>query len=173
MAATGGYAAKKVMTVKLKEAAQRVQDAARASGLDVTVIQREQSTRTADEAAAACGCAVGQIVKSLVFRGKSSGRPYLLLVSGVNRVDEKAVAKTLDELLVRPDAQYVRETTGFAIGGIPPLAHATKLATYVDRDLLQYGTVWAAAGTPDSVFEVDPNALAEKTGAIVIDVKPK
>lgn len=160
------------MTSKLKEAAQRVQDAARALGLDVTVIQREQSTRTADEAAAACGCAVGQIVKSLVFRGASSGKPYLLLVSGANRVDETAVAATIGEPLTRPDARFVREATGFAIGGIPPLAHTARLATYVDRDLLRYGTVWAAAGTPDSIFAVDPNSLADKTGAIVIDVKP-
>ncbi|MCL4766041.1 MAG: YbaK/EbsC family protein [Hyphomicrobiaceae bacterium] len=129
-----------------------------------------RSTRTAEEAAAACGCAVGQIVKSLVFRGKESGRPYLLLVSGGNRVNEKAVARIVGEPLQRPDAQYVRDVTGFAIGGIPPVGHDTRLATYMDRDLLGYVTVWAAAGTPECVFPVAPADLRDKAGADVIDI---
>jgi len=154
----------------LKEAAQRVEDGARVLGLAITVREMPRSTRTAEEAARACGCGVGQIVKSLVFRGKTSGRPYLLLVSGANRVNEKVAAATIGEALVRPDAQYVRDVTGFAIGGIPPVAHATKLATYIDRDLLQHDEVWAAAGTPESVFSVCPRMLAEKAGATVIAV---
>lgn len=155
----------------LKEAAERVQLGARALGLDVTVVEMSQSTRTAEEAAAACGCAVGQIVKSLIFRGKTSGAPYLLLVSGANRVNEKAVARTLGEALTRPDAEFVRSVTGYAIGGIPPLAHKTPLKTYLDRDLLAFATVWAAAGTPESVFEVAPGRLAEVTGATTLDVR--
>lgn len=155
----------------LKEAAERVQAGARALGLDVTVVEMSQSTRTAEEAAAACGCAVGQIVKSLVFRGKTSGAPYLLLVSGANRVNEKAMAKALGEALIRPDAEFVRGTTGYAIGGIPPLAHKSPLKTYIDRDLLAFATVWAAAGTPESVFEVAPGRLAEVTGAVALDVR--
>lgn len=154
----------------LKPAAQRFEAAARALGLDIKVHTMSQSTRTAEEAAAACGCSVGQIVKSLVFRGKTSGKPYLLLVSGANRVNEKEVAKLIGEPLQRPDAQYVRDITGFAIGGIPPLAHASRLATYMDRDLLGYEVVWAAAGTPESVFPVAPSELRDKANAEVIEV---
>ena len=128
------------------------------------------STRTAEEAADACDCTVGQIVKSLIFRGSETGDPVLLLVSGSNRVNEKKARQFTGEKLSRPDATYVREVTGFAIGGIPPFGHASPLATYVDRDLLQYDVVWAAAGTPNSVFSVDPNALVGATGATVVDV---
>src|SRR5690606_40951216 len=154
----------------LKPAAQRVAVAARALGLDIEVRTMSQSTRTAEEAAAACGCAVGQIVKSLVCRGKETGKPYLLLVSGSNRVNEKAVGKIIGEALQRPDAHYVRDITGFAIGGIPPIGHASRLTTYMDGDLLQYEVVWAAAGTPESVFPVAPADLRDKAGAEVIAV---
>lgn len=156
---------------ELKPAAQRVQQAADAAGLAVTVREMSQSTRTAEEAAAACGCGVGQIVKSLVFRGKTSGRPYLLLVSGANRVDEKAVARSIGEPLVRPDAQYVRDVTGYAIGGIPPLGHKEPIATYIDQDLLAFDIVFAAAGTPESIFSVDPAALEDATSAISLSVR--
>ena len=132
---------------KLEPAAQRVQDALRARGLGSEVRHMRQTTRTAEEAAAACGCTIGQIVKSLIFRGGRSGKPYLLLVSGANRVDEKGVAASIGEPLRRPDAQYVRDVTGFAIGGIPPLGHDTPLATFMDETLLHYDVVWAAAGT--------------------------
>jgi len=155
----------------LKPAAQRFEAAARALGLDIRVHTMGQSTRTAEEAAAACNCAVGQIVKSLVFRGKETGKPYLLLVSGANRVNEKAVGRIIGEPLQRPDAHYVRDLTGFAIGGIPPLGHASRIATYMDRDLLDYETVWAAAGTPECVFPVSPAALREKADAEVIKVR--
>lgn len=155
---------------ELKEAARRVQQRAQDLGLEVVVRQMPGSTRTAEDAAAACGCTVGQIVKSLVFKGRTSGKPYLLLVSGSNRVDEKGVAAVIGEPLTRPDAQFVRDTTGYAIGGIPPLGHASPLATYFDRDLLQYEVVWAAAGTPEAVFSVAPASLAEKTAATVISV---
>lgn len=154
----------------LKPANQRVRDAADAAGLAIEIRTHAQPTRTAEEAAAACGCDVAEIVKSLVFQGKTSGAPYLLLVSGANRVDEKAVAAELGETLQRPDAQYVREVTGFAIGGIPPLGHATAIKTYVDRHLTTRVRVWAAAGTPESVFAVAPDALVKATGARVIDV---
>jgi prolyl-tRNA editing enzyme YbaK/EbsC (Cys-tRNA(Pro) deacylase) len=154
----------------LKPASQRVQDALQAAGLDCQVRHMARTTRSAEEAAAACGCAVGQIVKSLVFRGARSGTPYLLLVSGANRVDEKRVAERLGEPLQRPDAQYVRDTTGFAIGGIPPLGHDRTLATYMDPALLGHAVVWAAAGTPDAVFPVAPADLANATGAVIIPV---
>jgi prolyl-tRNA editing enzyme YbaK/EbsC (Cys-tRNA(Pro) deacylase) len=156
----------------LKPAARRVQEAADAAGLDVRVRHMPQSTRTADEAATACGCSVGEIVKSLVFKGRDTGRPYLLLVSGANRVDEKCVAASLGERLTRPDADFVRDATGFAIGGIPPIGHLHAIATFIDRDLLRFETVWAAAGTPDALFAVPPKKLAEATAATVIDVTP-
>jgi prolyl-tRNA editing enzyme YbaK/EbsC (Cys-tRNA(Pro) deacylase) len=155
---------------ELPDAVQRVANAARAAGLAIDVKVMPASTRTAEDAAAACGCDVAQIVKSLIFKGKASGRPYLLLVSGGNRVNEKAMAATLGEEIVRPDADFVRAATGFAIGGIPPLGHATPLTPWLDEDLLQFGTVWAAAGTPSAVFAVDPKALAAATGATIIPV---
>jgi len=155
---------------ELPQSAKRVAAAARDLGLAVEIREMAESTRTAEEAAAACSCAVGQIVKSLVFRGADSGRPVLLLVSGTNRVDEAAVAAVLGERLMRPDAAYVREATGYAIGGIPPLGHAAPLATFLDEDLLAYDVVWAAAGTPRCVFPVDPKRLAAATGARTIRV---
>jgi prolyl-tRNA editing enzyme YbaK/EbsC (Cys-tRNA(Pro) deacylase) len=154
----------------MKPAARRFLEAAGAAGLDIEIVTHAQSTRTAEEAAAACGCTVGQIVKSLVFRGKTSGAPILLLVSGANRVNEKGVAAAIGEALNRPDAAYVREVTGYAIGGIPPLGHAMPLKTFIDRDLIRYETVWAAAGTPESVFRVAPGALAAAASATVLSV---
>jgi prolyl-tRNA editing enzyme YbaK/EbsC (Cys-tRNA(Pro) deacylase) len=154
----------------LPPAAQRVQDAANRLGLGVTVRIMAQATRTAEEAAAACGCTVGQIVKSLIFRGKETGSPFLLLVSGTNRVNETAMTERLGEAILRPDAAFVREATGFAIGGIPPLGHTRRLVPRLDADLLQYETVWAAAGTPNAIFEVSPTRLRDATGGVVIDV---
>lgn len=154
----------------MKAASQRVAAAATALGVAIRVVTHAQSTRTAEEAATACGCAVGQIVKSLVFQGKATKAPILLLVSGANRVDEKVVAAVIGEALKRPDATFVRDTTGFAIGGIPPLGHDVPLKTFIDEALLAFPTVWAAAGTPESVFEVDPKALARATGAVTLRV---
>jgi prolyl-tRNA editing enzyme YbaK/EbsC (Cys-tRNA(Pro) deacylase) len=158
------------MSDALSPSALKVQTAADRLGLAIAVREMSEPTRTAEEAAAACGCAVGQIVKSLVFQGRESGKPYLLLVSGKNRVDEKAVAQALGEALTRPDAHQVRAWTGFAIGGIPPFGHATAMPTFVDEDLLAYEVVWAAAGTPFAVFSVEPKALAEAVGAKTIGV---
>jgi prolyl-tRNA editing enzyme YbaK/EbsC (Cys-tRNA(Pro) deacylase) len=144
----------------LPPSAARVAEAARGLGLDIAIRIMTETTRTADEAAAACGTTPAQIVKSLIFEGKESGRPFLFLVSGKNRVDEKAVGARLGEKLTRPDAQRVREITGFAIGGIPPLGHAGELTAYIDPDLLIFEEVWAAAGTPNAIFPVDPKKLA-------------
>lgn len=154
----------------LPAAAARVQAAAEALGLAIAVRLMPDSTRTAAEAAAACGCEVGQIVKSLIFKGKDSGRPLLLLVSGANRVNEKGVAVTIGEQLIRPDADFARTATGFAIGGIPPLGHSTPLAAWIDEDLLQHVTVWAAAGTPNAVFSVEPARLRDAVRATAIRV---
>ena len=158
------------MTANLPDSAQRVAAAAQALGLAIAIREMAESTRTAEEAAAACGVTVGQIVKSLVFLGARSGKPYLLLVSGRNRVNEQGVATDLGEPLKRPDAAAVREITGFAIGGIPPFGHATALTTCIDADLLGYDIVWAAAGTPRAVFSVHPAKLRDAAGARVISV---
>ena len=154
----------------LPPSAAKVQRAAVALGLDVAVREMPDSTRTAAEAAAACGVTVGQIVKSLVFVGERTGTPYLLLVSGVNRVDEKRVGRHLGETLTRPDADAVRRITGFAIGGVPPFGHDRQLATYLDEDLLRHDVVWAAAGTPRAVFRLDPRRLRDSVATAVIAV---
>ncbi|MGI9482987.1 MAG: YbaK/EbsC family protein [Hyphomicrobiales bacterium] len=155
---------------QLPRSARRVEDAGKALGLHTKIVEMEESTRTAEEAADACGCAVGQIVKSLVFQGADSAKPYLLLVSGTNRVNEKAVARVLGESLKRPNADFVREVTGYAIGGIPPFGHDTALATFIDADLLQYSEIWAAAGTPKCVMKLQPAALKSSVNVNLINV---
>ncbi|MCC5976994.1 MAG: YbaK/EbsC family protein [Salinarimonas sp.] len=159
------------MSDSLPEASRRVAAAADALGLAIDIRLMPDSTRTAQDAASACGCSVGQIVKSLVFTGAQSGRDVLLLVSGDNRVDEAGVAAHLGEALERPRGAHVRKVTGFAIGGIPPFGHESPLAAYIDEDLLRHDVVWAAAGTPNAVFSVDPKALQLATGAQVISVR--
>jgi prolyl-tRNA editing enzyme YbaK/EbsC (Cys-tRNA(Pro) deacylase) len=149
----------------LPRACQLVEAAGKAAGAPVAIRVLGQSTRTAEEAASACGCKVGQIVKSLVFRGKSSGKPILLLVSGANRVDESAIARLIGEKIERPDAEFVRAKTGFAIGGIPPFGHERPLATFMDEDLLEFPSVFAAAGTPNSIFEIEPRSLLAASNA--------
>ncbi len=149
----------------------RVRAAAEAAGLPLEIREMPQSTRTAEEAAAACGTSVGQIVKSLIFRGAASGEPVLLLVSGANRVDTSAVARTIGEALERMDADAVRAATGFAIGGVAPLGAVAPVRTFMDEDLLAFASVWAAAGSPQAVFEAEPRALAEAAGAKIIRVR--
>jgi prolyl-tRNA editing enzyme YbaK/EbsC (Cys-tRNA(Pro) deacylase) len=148
----------------------RVKHAAEKAGLDITVLEMPQSTRTAEEAAAACGCAVGQIVKSLVFKRADNGRPVLLLVSGANRVDLDKVAGVIGSELQRADADYVRAETGFAIGGVAPIGSTTPIATYMDEDLLAHDAIWAAAGKANSLFRTEPAPLARAAGAQVISV---
>ena len=126
-------------------------------------------TRTAADAAAAIGCDVAQIVKSLVFR-KRSGAALLVLVSGRNRVDEAKVGALVDEPISKADAAFVREVTGFAIGGVPPVGHAEPIDTVIDRDLLSLEELWAAAGTPQTVFPIAPEELVRVTGGRVADV---
>jgi prolyl-tRNA editing enzyme YbaK/EbsC (Cys-tRNA(Pro) deacylase) len=141
-----------------------VQDALRALGLPAGVRQLDASTRTAPEAAAAVGCELGAIVKSLVFRGRTSGEPVLVLVSGDNRADEARVEAEVGEPVGRADADWVREVTGYAIGGVPPVGHPAPVRTVVDQDLLRFDEVWAAAGTPRAVFPVAPADLARAIG---------
>ncbi|WP_244514616.1 YbaK/EbsC family protein [Afifella marina] len=144
--------------------------AARAAGIDISVEHMPDTTRTAEDAAKACGTSVAQIVKSLIFRKAESGEAVLLLVSGKNRVNEEKMAERLGEALQRVDARTVRELTGFAIGGVAPLGSTSPLATYIDEDLLTFDSVWAAAGAPNAVFEVAPHKLKDATGAEAIRV---
>jgi prolyl-tRNA editing enzyme YbaK/EbsC (Cys-tRNA(Pro) deacylase) len=147
-----------------------VQAALRALGSRAEVREMPASTRTAAEAAAACGCEQGAIVKSLVFRGAETGTPILVLTSGTNRVHERRLGRLLGETLERPDAGFVRTVTGYAIGGVPPLGHATRMRVVMDRDLSGYAEIWAAAGTPRAVFPTTPAELARMTGAEVAEV---
>ncbi len=151
--------------------AEKVARAATALDLSIKVQIMAQSARTAQEAATACGCLVDQIVKSLIFRVHPGNKPILLLVSGANRVNEAKIAQTVGGAIERPDAKYVRQTTGFAIGGIPPFGHPLPMETLMDEELLAHGIVWAAAGTPLAVFAVDPKQLQKATGARLVSVR--
>jgi prolyl-tRNA editing enzyme YbaK/EbsC (Cys-tRNA(Pro) deacylase) len=155
----------------INPSAQKVKDALAQLGCQSRVIEFSESTRTAQEAADRVGSELGQIVKSLIFKGKETGKPILVLTSGANRVDEKLVSGYAGEKIVRAEAEFVRDVTGYAIGGVPPVGHAQPMETYLDEDLLQYVTVWAAAGTPNAVFELTPDKLVEITGGRVERVK--
>ncbi|HEX2884645.1 MAG TPA: YbaK/EbsC family protein [Candidatus Limnocylindria bacterium] len=147
----------------------RVAEAARAAGLDVEFQRFPEGTRTADDAARAVGCHVGQIVKSLVFMVDE--RPVVALVSGANRVDLDRLAAALGGRAARrASGDEARGATGYAIGGVPPFGHATPLDVVIDRDLLVHDRVWAAAGLPDAVFAIDPAELARASGGRVADL---
>ena len=139
------------------------------AGHGITVRTFPEGTRTATDAARAVGCELGQIVKSLVFM--AGGRPVVALVSGPNRLDERKLAAVAGEPVGKADAEAARTATGYAIGGVPPFGHATDVPVFMDPDLFQYPTVWAAAGRPDSVFEVEPDRLRELSRAKVADLK--
>jgi len=155
---------------RLSASAQTVQDALAAAGFDSAVVELEASTRTSAEAAAAVGTTVSRIAKSLIFRTRPGDRPVLVIASGENRVDERKLAALLGEKVTRPDAEFVRNRTGFAIGGVPPIGHPVPLKTYIDRDLLALGEVWAAAGTPNAVFKLTADQLVVMTGGTVVDI---
>jgi prolyl-tRNA editing enzyme YbaK/EbsC (Cys-tRNA(Pro) deacylase) len=159
------------MADALPAAAQRVQDALLKLGVACTVVELPDSTRSAAEAARTIGCRVEQIAKSLVFRGQSSDRPILAVVSGANRVNEARLAEVVGEPIGKADADYVRGRTGYAIGGVPPLGHAEPLVCVIDEDLLGYEEIWAAAGTPRAVFRLTPAELQRITGGRVALVK--
>lgn len=152
---------------ELSKNAKRVQAALAAFGLDLVVVEFPESTRTAQEAADAIGCSVEQIVKSLVFQRIPSGRPLLIAASGANRVNENRIKEILGEKIVRAGVDFVKEVTGFPIGGVPPLAHAQPIETIIDEDLMQLGEIWAAAGSPNAVFRLSPQELATITGGKV------
>ena len=156
---------------EISSGVQRVQEALDQSGLSLEVVELPQSTRTAQEAADAVGCQLGQIVKSLVFRGSDSETPYLVLVSGPNRADLERVSQLVGEPIQMGDADFVREVTGFSIGGVAPVGMPEPIQTLIDRDLLQYDTIWAAAGTPRSVFSLSPDDLRQLTAGQVATIR--
>jgi prolyl-tRNA editing enzyme YbaK/EbsC (Cys-tRNA(Pro) deacylase) len=158
------------MAEELPDSARRVRQALMAAGISARVLQLPQSARTASDAAAAIGCRIEQIAKSLVFRRADSNRPVLIIACGANRVDERLASSYLNAAIAKADADFVRSTTGFAIGGVPPLGHDLPLETLIDQDLLQFDIIWAAAGTPHTVFSVNARQLVRATGGRVLPI---
>ncbi len=152
----------------LSKKSKIVQDHLLKFGLKTEVVEFSESTKTAQEAADAIGCEIGQIVKSLVFRNKDQG--LLFLVSGKNNLNVDRVSRALRIEIKKADAEFVKEKTGFSIGGVPPVAHQTKLETYIDQDLLAYNEVWAAAGMPFAVFRLESRMLQPLTNGKIIKI---
>jgi prolyl-tRNA editing enzyme YbaK/EbsC (Cys-tRNA(Pro) deacylase) len=154
----------------LSPSAQKVQDALAALGFPYQVVEATQASRTAAEAARLVGCQVGQIAKSLVFKTAQTGRPVLVITSGANTVNEWRIGALLKEPLAKAPAAFVREVTGFAIGGVPPVGHVKPLETFIDQDLMKLPEIWAAGGTPHALFRLTPADLLKMTGGNVIKV---
>ena len=150
---------------------KKVQQTLTSLGFSDEIVVFPDSTRTAIEAAQAVGCSVGQIVKSLVFKGARSHKPLLALVSGANRVNEKRLGALVGEEIEKADADFVRRHSGFAVGGVPPVGHVERLATFIDRDLLQYDVFWAAAVSPHAVFRLAQGDLQSMTGGEVVTLQ--
>jgi prolyl-tRNA editing enzyme YbaK/EbsC (Cys-tRNA(Pro) deacylase) len=159
------------MSEKLSSSAQKVQEALKDHGVACQVVEMKETTRSAQEAADAVGCRVGQIAKSLIFTGKQTKQPILVIASGPNRVNEKAIRQYTAEPLTMAKADFVREHTGFAIGGVPPTGHLNPLRTFIDKDLMKFDEIWAAAGTPNAVFKLTPDELQKITAGEVISIK--
>ena len=157
--------------MKLSKSAETVQRALFEKGLEFSVVELAASTRTANDAATAIGCQVAQIVKSLLFRTTETRRPVLILASGINRVNEEVIQRYVGEKIAKADADFTREITGFAICGIPPLGHKNLIPfVYIDEDLLQYETLWAA-GTPYAVFSLSAKELQTVTSGKIVLIK--
>ena len=154
----------------LPASAQRVQDRLAELGFGNQVVEMPDTARSAADAAASCGCEVAQIAKSIIFRAAVSNRAVLVMASGVNRVDEEKIATALGEELAKADADFVRASTGFAIGGVAPIGHSSAPEIFIDRDLMALETIWAAAGTPRAVFKLTPEDLVRMTGGAVIEI---
>lgn len=156
----------------LSQNARLIQKTLEEKGIESRVVEFPESTRTAVEAAAAIGCEVAQIAKSLIFKTKVTHRPVLVLASGPNRVDEKIIALQVGEEIVRADPDFVREVTGFAIGGVPPIGHSQAIKlVFIDEDLLQCEEIWAAAGTPHAVFNLKNQHLVSLSGGQIIRIR--
>ncbi|MBM4323421.1 MAG: YbaK/EbsC family protein [Deltaproteobacteria bacterium] len=159
------------MSNSLSPSVQKVQDALKALGFPNDVMELQSTTRTSAEAAQAVGCQVEQIAKSIVFRARQTDKPILVIASGGNRVNEKRIEELISEPPGKADANFVRQKTGFVIGGVPPVGHLEKLEIFIDEDLLKYEEIWAAAGTPHAVFKLIPSDLIKMTGGRVISIK--
>jgi prolyl-tRNA editing enzyme YbaK/EbsC (Cys-tRNA(Pro) deacylase) len=157
--------------MELSPSAQKVQNALNAFGVQLQVLELPASTRSAVDAAQAIGCKVEQIAKSVIFRSSITDRPVLVMASGPNRVNEKKIGEVLGEPIGKADADFVRERTGFVIGGVPPLGHIDTLVTFIDEDLLKLDEIWAAAGTPNAVFRLTPYDLVKITTGRVVNIK--
>ena len=155
---------------EMSRSSARVAEELNRLGAASDVRHMPDSTRTAPEAAAAVGCDVAQIVKSLIFRSVAGDEAILVMVSGADRVDESRLAGVVGDQVERATAEFVRARTGFAIGGVPPVGHSGPVATYLDEHLLDHDLVWAAAGTPNAVFSIKPAELARITSAKVVAV---
>jgi len=159
------------MTDTLSSSAQKVQEVLSRQGFPFRVRELPASTRTAREAAVAVGCRVEQIAKSLIFRGTRTDAPILVIASGINRVNESKLADLVGEPVAKPDAEFVRAHTGFSIGGVPPVGHTNPIKTWLDEDLFQWNVIWAAAGTPNAVFELRPDDLQKLTNGKIAEIK--
>lgn len=156
----------------LSKSAETVQKALFEKGLVFEVLELNASTRTANDAAMSIGVQVGQIVKSLLFCTKETKKPVLVLASGKNRVSEEMIQNYIGEKISKADADYTREITGFAIGGVPPLGHKNPISfVFIDEDLLQYETLWAAAGTPFAVFSLPAIELQKATNGKIVSLR--
>jgi prolyl-tRNA editing enzyme YbaK/EbsC (Cys-tRNA(Pro) deacylase) len=159
------------MSNLLNQSAQKVQEVLKALGFQNEVIEFQSPTRTSAEAARAVGCRVEQIAKSILFRGKQTDQPILVIASGPNRINENKIEALISEPLGKADANFVRQKTGFAIGGVPPVGHLEKIEIFIDEDLLKYEEIWAAAGTPNAVFKLTPSDLVMMTGGRIVSIK--
>lgn len=155
----------------LSKNAQVVQNTLNQKGLEFNVVELSASTRTANEAAATIGCSVGQIIKSIVFVTHSTRKPILVLASGKNRINEKAIEKEIGMKIVKADANFTKDITGFPIGGVPPVGHKQIIDTFIDEDLLQFEELWAAAGTPNAVFRLCSADLNQITNGKIISIQ--
>jgi len=140
------------------------------NNLDFKIHDFDEFTHTAIQAATALKCDVSQIAKSLIFKS-ASGKPILIIASGSNRVDTSKIAKLFGETIDKADADFVKEQTGYTIGGIPPFAFPGKITTFIDEDLLKFNTIWAAAGTNNSVFSLTPDNLIKISQGQVADIR--
>lgn len=148
---------------------QRIQDFLDKFGISSEIKELSESTRTSAEAAKAIGCDVSQIAKSILFKTKT-GKPILVIASGSNRINEKRIEEEIGERIEKAAADFVKDKTGFAIGGVPPFGHIEKIKEFIDKDLIKYDKIWAAAGTPHSVFSLTPEQLIKITKAMTIDI---
>ncbi len=155
----------------LSPSASRVQTLLDEFGFGHRVVEHEGGTHTSEDAAAAIGCSVAQIAKSLIFRAKDSGRPVLVVASGANRVDEKAVGRLIGEKIARADLDFLREATGYEVGGVSPIGHVVPPLVLIDADLMGFDAVWAAAGSANAVFQLTPAELVAITGGRVDRVR--